>query len=318
MMEPLHWDLIVTALRSRRCVPFLGAAVNVSTTEYQGLPLGREVAIRLLERLLDAEVPDVKKLVRVARGPMREQYEDLAVARLQDLARVALHVEVTGDKEHLMDLLEAIIPDDQCQPSRLLQTLARLPLDLIVTTNYDRLMEKALEQSGQAAPLVVGPPVAAFGSREQVREQEFLKQRLSSHSGLVLYKIHGTFGDQVVPRLPDGRRSPIIISEEDYIEFLTVAPLQDVGVPNLISAKLENSVLLFLGYGLEDWDFRTIHKVLIDKLRRNDKRKSFAIQRKPSKFWVNYWAEKKVVIYDMDLYDFAAELERRYFADPRT
>jgi hypothetical protein len=43
-----------------------------------------------------------------------------------------------------MEVLRSILADEQCQPSPLLRTLASIPLKLIVTTNYDRLMERAL------------------------------------------------------------------------------------------------------------------------------------------------------------------------------
>jgi hypothetical protein len=307
--------MILQALRERRCVPFLGAGVNASTSGYQGLPLGGEVALRLLESLLGIRVPSIEQLVEVTLGPLGEQYgeqyKELVWLRLQDLARVALHVEVMADKEYLVGELQSILPDERCEPSRALRTLARLPLELIVTTNYDRLMERALEEAGQPPPLIIGPPIGGPTLREQ-------RRRLQDHTGLVLYKIHGTFGGASTPSQHDGGRSPVIISEEDYIDFLTVAPLKDIGVPRSISAKMANSVLLFLGYGLEDWDFRTIHKVLIGGLRPNSRRKSFAIQKDPSPLWVRFWDRKGVEIHNMDLYEFMDELEVRYTASAET
>jgi hypothetical protein len=306
--------MILEAIHRRRCVPFLGAGVNVSTSDYQGLPLGGEVALRLLEELLGTEVPDIEELVQVKPGPLGVNYKDLVRLGLQDLARVALHVQFTGDQDHLMSRLQEILPDEACKPSRLLHTLAGLPLLLVVTTNYDRLMERALEDTGQPRPLVVVQPTGGFSPKNH----RSLQAELASHDGLVLYKIHGTFVDQATLAKLGGRPPPVIISEEDYIQFLTVAPVKNSGVPNLISAKMVDSVLLFLGYGLEDWDFRTIYKVLIEKLPPHERRRSFAIQRNPSEFWARYWASKNVTIYDLDLYDFAAELEERYrnYPDP--
>jgi len=287
--------------------------VNVSNGEYRGLPLGGEVAIRLLERLLGTPTPDIDKLMREIRHlveaaprPLREQYKDLVRLRLHDLARVSLHVQFTGDNEYLMSLLRSILPDEQCEPSRLLHTLARLPLELLVTTNYDRLMERALEHAGKR-PLVVAPPRTS-------KEQAALQEELVRHSGPVLYKIHGSFGDQVIPRGPRGEPPPVIISEEDYIEFLTLAPVRSHAVPRQIEEKLTRGVLLFLGYGLEDWDFRTIYKGIVEKLSFDMRRRSFAIQKSPSQFWVDFWASKRVTIYDIDLYEFAAQLEERYAA----
>jgi hypothetical protein len=67
--------------------------------------------------------------------------------RVHDLARVALHAEATIGKKNLVQLLQQILPDAERKPSRLLRTLARLPLRVIVMTTYDRLMERAFGPS---------------------------------------------------------------------------------------------------------------------------------------------------------------------------
>ena len=90
-----------------------------------------------------------------------------------------------------------------------------------------------------------------------------------------------------------------------------MAAIEDRGVPRLISGELADGTLLFLGYSLEDWTFRTIFKGLIESLPKTKQRRSFAIQLHPPDFWVRFWQSKGVEIYDMDLHDFADELARR-------
>ena len=51
-----HWDLLLSRIYRSECVPFLGAAVNIKTDSYAGLPLGAEVALSLLAR--DLKIPD--------------------------------------------------------------------------------------------------------------------------------------------------------------------------------------------------------------------------------------------------------------------
>ena len=72
------------------------------------------------------------------------------------------------------------------------------------------------------------------------------------------------------------------------------------------------SVLLFVGYGLEDWDVRTIYNLLIEKAPRRSRNMSFAIQKAPTPFWARFWEKKGVTIYDIDLDEFAKQLEREY------
>jgi hypothetical protein len=103
-----------------------------------------------------------------------------------------------------------------------------------------------------------------------------------------------------------------VISEDDYIEFLGIASHDKLGVPFQIKARITDSVLLFLGYGLEDWDVRSIYKLLIEKSRHRSRQRSFAIQKDPSRFWVQFWERKDVTIYNLDLPEFAGQLQREY------
>src|SRR5262249_31471720 len=141
-----------------------------------------------------------------------------------------------------------------------------------------------------------------------------LQNELANYDGVIIYKIHGTFLDEDpgAKRQDKDPLSRVVITEEDYIEFLTLVGQSAGGIPPLIKSKMTYSTLLFLGYSLEDWDFRTIFKGLIEPLEPHIQRKSFAIQKDPSDFWVDFWDRKGVVIYNIDLYEFAEELEQRY------
>jgi hypothetical protein len=433
-ISPLHWNMILEGINERECVPFLGAAVNVASKErgYEGLPLGGEVALRLVESLIGKNVNSLNDLASVS-GISEDLTAvglapDLVRLGLENLPRVALHLEVQGgERPYLMQRVRQVLAENQREPSKLLQALADLPFRLIITTNFDRLMERALDKAfEQALPFEADqirdaanfvaalqkrvdplskylwgelpgilqeavdnhdPAIPAPDALKASLAQEltrlirgpllFEKDRfaqvalpeticslvLSEPSGtelvylnrllleeaypfsfarcrkphqvvvqptagfkggeqkrqltdpppddvLVVYKIHGSFMDSPNPKHDDP--SDVILTEEDYIRFLTVVGQAGVGVPNYVSSKLVHSRLLFLGYSLEDWDFRTLYKGLIETLPVNSRRTAFAIQWRPPKFWVNYWEKKQVIIYDYDVYRFADELEDRY------
>lgn len=319
-----HWNVIVDSIRSGKCVPFLGAGVNVSANGYAGLRLGGAVADKLLRALvaeLDADVAEnddedeQEELFQVRSADSLREYPQLLRVGAQDLARVALHVQVMGGSPVLLDLLQRLLPETQREPSPLLEVLARLPVRLIVTTNYDCLMERALTDvkldNGETAtkPIVLVQPTDGFDAEEQAENTRFLSENLpqkgrardpAEGEPAIVYKIHGSFGD------PD---RGLVVTEQDYIDFLAAVSRDSTsGVPQQIAGAIQGSHLLFLGYGLEDWDFRTLYKVLVEEQEPNKKRMSFAIQRNPSPFWEELWREKKVQIYDMDLYDFASQL----------
>jgi hypothetical protein len=297
-ISKIHWDSIVRGIDKGLTVPFLGAGVNASSKDYQGLPMGGEVARRLVSKLIGQDVGDLVDLVNVTRRPALRDYPDLGRTRVEDLARVALHVELEGGYPAVVAYLKEIIADEDFEPPTLLRVLARLPFKMIVTTNYDRLLERAFALENQAAPLVLSQPVDGFTS-SGLREWQL---KLASDARLI-YKLHGSFDDP---------NPNLVISEDDYIEFLGLAGNPKLGVPPQIRARITDSVLLFLGYGLEDWDVRSIYKLLIESTRQRSRNMSFAIQKDPSHFWVKFWDRKNVTIYNLDLHDFAGELQQEY------
>jgi hypothetical protein len=317
-----HWELICERIDSRECIPFLGAAVNIKNAGEgynDGLPLGKEVTLKMVGQMLGKpNVQSWEELAKVVTGDQQLDdggpYADLRRTELQDLARVALHIHTAKDVPSLVRMVKAIINDDESKskPSPLLQVLAKLPFNLIVTTNYDRLMERAL---AHRQPFVVVQPLKGFESGEYKKLEQDLAGYMADEKGPILYKIHGSFDEKKDPlTLKIKDNSAIVISEEDYIRFLTLIGKETAGIPNLIKASLKDSTLLFLGYSLEDWDIRTLYKGLIETLDPSEKRTSFAIQWDPPDFWVDYWKKKGIEIYSMDLYKFAKELEQRYLA----
>lgn len=294
-IDPVHMQLIIERIKEGRCIPLLGAGVNVNCNgKYRynkGLPLGAEVASKLVE-----------KIQFKGRDP-------------ENLARVALEYEFRTDRSFLIKSLKTILRhDEDCEtppsPSPLLKTIAKLPFKLIITTNYDRLFELALVETKKDFTIIIQNTLGFENNPSMIQKLT----DLSRYEGCILYKIHGTFNGMSkldFNHIGDIDESMIIITEDDYIKFLTIMDKETerIGVPRQISSKLTYSTLLFLGYSLEDWDFRIIYKGLIETLPKQQARKSFAIQKNPSKFWVEFWRSKGVEIYDIDLYDFAEELE---------
>lgn len=284
MLDDLQWEMLTARVHEQRCVPFLGAGINVQNDErsYSGLPLGARVAELLADK----------------------------VGSPGELARVALEYEVRTDRGFLVRFLEEVVPDAGVEPSPALGVLSRLPLKLIITTNYDRLLERAL--SGRNFTCLVQPADGFVDEPETRQRLEALEQ----YDGTIVYKIHGTFQPdmELADRCWLSVDPQVVVTEDDYIEFLTTHESEAVriGVPKLVKKLITPSTLLFLGYSLQDWDFRTIYRGLVGRLNKHAQRKSFAVQASPSKFWVDYWAPRGVTLVDMDVYDFCEELERRY------
>jgi SIR2-like domain len=298
------WDLIVPRLTEGQCIAFLGAGANVGPKGKGGLPLGGDVAKKLVEALTKVKVSEFKTLTDIEPYTALKKHGELLRLGLHDLPRVAFYVQLRRDGAFLMKNLRTILDDAGCKPSPIVRTLARLPFKLIVTTNWDNLMERALDcVIGREAYVRIVQPMTGFNDLEQVELRNTLD---AAPEKLVLYKIHGSFGVE-----DGGSAADVVVTEDDYIKSLAIAGLHDRGMPTVIASLMKTSTILYLGYSLEDWDFRTIFKSLLEPLERDEQYQSFAFQRYPPRHWVKFWDKRGVSILDMDLSDFAAELEQQ-------
>jgi len=124
-------------------------------------------------------------------------------------------------------------------PGNVHRTFCEIPFDLVVTTNIDFLLE-------------LGYAVARRYCRPILNEDELGVDAVSPRVDLL--KLHGD--------LHNSER--LIVTEEDYDSFLTRYPLMATYIGNLLISK----TALFIGYSLEDNDFRQIWQVIKDRLGR--------------------------------------------------
>jgi hypothetical protein len=297
------WELIVPRIDAGKCVAFLGAGANVVPSGQNGLPLGAQVAAQLVEALTGVKVGEFDDIASMKPYTALRDYRELLRLGLYDLPRVAFYVELRRDPAFLIQQLRMILDDAGRKPSPVLRTLARLPFHLIVTTNYDNLMERALDHVGVEYRRIIQP----IGGFDEKTRRDLNDELADWGDRLILYKIHGS----LLHSGADPSTEEVLVTEEDYIRYLTIANVQGRGVPNIVAGMLTASTILFLGYSLEDWDFRTIFKSLIEPLGRHTQFRSFAFQRKPSPHWTKFWTAKHVDILDMDVSKFAEKLEAK-------
>jgi len=290
------YPLIRAKLAEGRVIPFLGAGASLGgrapkskwtkgTLDF--LPTGAELAVHLA--LTTAFPPD----------------------EAQGLATVAQYFDVIGGRPGLDEELRSIFNSDY--PLTSLHTyLAGIaaPL-LIITTNYDDLIERALRQNNRAFDLVIHTTHAALGDRllwlphGAAEPQEVLPNKLDIDltQRTVVYKMHGAV-DRV-----QSSRDQYVITEDDYIDFL-VRMMKNKAIPSIFADPLQGRHFLFLGYGLYDWNLRVVLSRVAKNLDSQRRFKSWAIQYRPSALEQRFWQQRGVEIFDMLLSDFVQALAR--------
>ncbi len=59
-----------------------------------------------------------------------------------------------------------------------------------------------------------------------------------------------------------GTPESLVLSEDDYFDFLLGVARNKELIPEVVRAHLANTALLFLGFGLDDWSLRVLFRLL--------------------------------------------------------
>jgi len=202
-------------------------------------------------------------------------------------------------------------------PGRLRETDQGRP-QLIVTTNYDDLVERALDARGEPYDVLVymaeGPHEGRFchiqpdGALVGIDSPETY-MAVDPDERTVLLKMHG-----YVCR-SDADSDSYVITEDHYIEYLTRTDLAEL-LPKPVLARLLNSHLLFLGYSLRDWNFRAIlYYIYHHRLHDND---WWAVLLKPDRLERKSWLKRHVAIVDIALETYIPALKKAFLAELST
>jgi hypothetical protein len=147
----------------------------------------------------------------------------------------------------LIERLTDILFIKEAAPGEAHEAFCSIPFDIVCTTNFDFLLERQYEQT----PRYVYPVV----------DEDQLSVNTST-AGTLLLKLHGDLHHP-------GR---LIVTEEDYDAFLTTYPL----IATYLSNQLITKTAFFIGYSLDDPDFRQISNIVSERLGRT-RRMAYAV-----------------------------------------
>ncbi len=178
--------------------------------------------------------------------------------------------EGRGGLEHY---LQECIDRPAIKPLPAHTILANTPFASYVTTNYDRLLEGAL-QDARKSPFPI------------IEDDDVSRLR---HSYVPVIKIHGCVT----------RPRTMLACEDEYVPLDERCPI----IEALLKTQLANKAILFLGYSLEDPDFKQVFdevkRTLGDRMPR-----SFAIVHSATAYHAGLWEKRGVSIIESDLTQF--------------
>lgn len=142
-------------------------------------------------------------------------------------------------RTRLIERLSDILLIKDAQPGNAHKEFCTIPFDIVCTTNFDFLLERQYDLT----PRYVYPVV----------DEEQLSIN-AGNAGTLLLKLHGDL------RHP-GR---LIVTEADYDGFLANYPL----LATYVSNQLITKTAVFIGYSLDDPDFRQLWHIVSERLGR--------------------------------------------------
>jgi hypothetical protein len=337
-LDGFPFGTIARDLRQGICIPFLGAGASSFPTDIAAKPPSAQaLAMELAE---EWQYPQYEVFQKIANSKKRADVDKRVRARLdcENLMQVSSWVEHggLGDRLRLNEKLRACLADKPLLPNplhKLLACAAREQPMAIITTNYDDLIELALDELKVPFDLFVvaidrsvggagvrgatlfrsaqehSGPAAQDKFEPVTGEQELLAVEMDAAGEIrlnqtVLFKIHGHIGR--------GRKTDdtFVITEEDYVSFLGRMGSGNSVIPADLAVLMLSRRLLFLGYGLRDWNFR----VLFDRLARMRVQAitSYAIAYDIDSAERRLWDQRKVQVFSADLNKFVPLLGRAW------
>ena len=200
-------------------------------------------------------------------------------------------------------------PPDYGDPTQPHRILAEFGLPMYLTTNYDRFMTLALERRGRKVSTVT------CRWNYETRLVPEAPARSPTPERPLVYHLHGLATNL----------ASMLLTEDDYVDFLmeAQADLAQV-VPCQVQEALGTTTLLFVGYGLNDWNFRVLLRSVMRKINKSSKRMNVSVQLPPGDdsiapdrrdeaeaFLCDYLGTEEVTVYWGNAQEFLAELHQQ-------
>lgn len=213
-MTPSPPRPLIKYLGEKRCMLFCGSGLSASA----GLPTWKQLLTNIVERLGE-DVPE---------DPNQEELRGLIGSG--KLLEVADYCKEALGRPYNDALSEALRDAGKAVPEPH-QIITQLPFSSIVTTNYDKLLERAYARVGDLPKTPTHRDIDTLGP-------------LLFNGGFFILKAHGDID----------RPDSMVLTTRDYQEIIHANPSFNA----IFSALLLTKALLFIGYSLSDPDFRLL------------------------------------------------------------
>ncbi|MCP4663409.1 MAG: CHAT domain-containing protein [bacterium] len=310
------WPALWGTIEDGCCTPILGPGLTESLLgssrdvarrwaeehHFPMAPQAREDLAHVAQYLAVAQAPRFPRaeLKKYLRNEILERYEGGVPDELRD-APLNLLIEEVGARRR---------ESDPAEPHKV---LADLPFETYLTTNPDGLLESALAEAGKDPQTELCrwhsdlEPLPSICDRDP-------DYRPDSKRPLV-YHLFGRLDE------PES----MVLTEDDYFDYLIGVTENKELIPTVVRRARADSALLFLGFQIDDWNFRVLFRSIMSQQggRRRRDYAHVAVQIDPEagrildperarRYLESYFQGADVSIYWGSVEDFVNELWERW------
>ena len=252
------WPALVRNIQAGRCTPIVGPGL----TEWL-LGSRQEIAARWAETFgypMDPDsqesLPQVAQFLKVhqdvffMRDELTEHLRGEIERRFGDLVAPA-------DKDaSLDDVISAVGKKLAQDPATFaIRTLASLPLPIYITTVPSNLLAQALAAAGKQPVVELCRWNDCVEQIPSIFDADREPDYRPTPQRPLVYHLFGRLSE------PDS----LVITEDDYFDYLIGVTSRNDLIPGVVRRALADSALLFLGFDLDEWDFRVLFRTVMQR-----------------------------------------------------
>jgi hypothetical protein len=271
------WNNLLTSIYNKTCIPFIGS--GIFSIDHKDTKSLNSICKEIIKNWREKYRYPLEDLYTLSRADILEEPNQMArLAQFLEIER-SFNQKLAFPKSLLKDLLTDIGISELLKEGSPYDILARLDLPIYMTTNYDKFMEQSLSKDRTKSPQSEfcrwNDDLLKYARKVGIPSVFNKKAYEPTSENPLVYHI---LGDIEIPK-------SMVLTEKEYFHFMVELNKNDDIIPTKIQKKLQKSTLLFVGYNLEDINFRAIFQGLLNFLGilSDEERKiSIAVQIPPS------------------------------------
>jgi hypothetical protein len=253
-----QWQSLASFIAEGTCTPVLGLGL-LEPLFGSTRDLARRWATQYDYPLSPRDQEDLARIaqyVETRHGPaflrltLRETLREALLRRHGDLVPEPLRAAKTWAADKLLEAIGAVSQSRQAQDSNEPhRVLAAMRLPVYVTASPDNQLALALAAAGAE------PQVRLCPWNPRVPKAKAHYDEAPTPERPLVYHLFGHLSEPL----------SLVLTEDDYFAYLIGVTKNRDLIPTAVRAALSSTALLFLGFQIDDWDFRVLFRSLMDQ-----------------------------------------------------